>query len=404
MASSTFGPWPLGIDNVSEDGQHRRNRAGRPVTADDCVNGDFSRTGHWSTRPGLLAAAAANDVQCFWSAGPDATVGYGRQLNNLVRIDASPGAVGLTVLAQLAGCQDVGFCEVPAGVAYCTPGGNGLILPDGTVQPLSVPDGQMPTLAPRSGVGGLPAGRYSVALAWVAASGRVGGLSPIRTVQVPDAGGIDLTMPAAPAGVVAARIYRTTHNGDVLYWSTDIPAGMPSYVIGHAPLGEQPTTRSLRAMPPGRFIRFWKGRLLIVSGRHLFVSEPMDHGLYHPRHRFAQFKAPIAFIEPVEGGVFVGLYRDTVVFLDGTDPAEWQVRRTGGREPIPGSSMRITADLLDPEMQITGELAVWLATNGYVLGLADGSIVQTQAQRIRLPFAAAGKTAVIGRRIITIVQ
>lgn len=394
-----IGPWPLGMDMQSPDTALPHDQQGNVIAARDGVDGDFNRAGQFYSRPGLVAASA-EPLRSIWTR-PDGSATYAAQGTTLVQLALNGGVLEILPLAPLAGVQPLDFCELNDEIVFSSLDELGVIAADGTVRALCVPDATAPAVT-EDIVGGLYGGRYSVAVAWVNARGEEGALSPITTVTIPSGRGLRVALPAAPAGVVVARLYRTGQNGNVLYWIADAPAGMASYLLGTAQQGRQADNAYLRAMRPGSMVRAWRGLLLTVRGRILYRSQPLRYGLHSPRHDFVQFPTPITFIEAVEGGIFVG-QRDTVLFLDGPTPTDWNQRRTGGARPVPRSSRLVSNDLFDASLQLQGgDHAVWLAANGYVLGTPTGQLVEAQARRIRLPDAAAGWTAVHDRRLFTL--
>lgn len=394
-----IGPWPLGMDMLSPDTRLPRNQPeGRLIAAREAVDGIFDRAGTFASRPGLARVASLSGLHSLWTR-PDGRTSYAVQGSTLVQVSLTGRSLGLTPLADLPSALALDFCDLNGETVYSSLDTLGVIGADG-VRPLSVPDAAGLHAVPAT-VGGLYAGRYAVAMAWLNARGEEGGLSPITPVTLAEGQGVRVTIPPAPEGATTARVYRTGQNGDVLYRVADAPPGM-AFTLGAAPRGRAADTAYLRAMRPGAMVRAWRGRLLTARGTVLTLSEPMRYGLTSPRHGFVAFPGRITFIEPVEGGVFVG-QTDTVLFLDGAKPGDWQLRRTGGARPVPGSSTTVSADLFDPQLQLQGgDHALWLAANGYVLGRPTGQLVEPQAQRIRLPDAAAGRTAVYDRRLLTL--
>lgn len=394
-----IGPWPLGIDMLSPETAMPHDQNGEVLAARDCVDGDFNRAGQFSSRPGLTQLGA-DALHSLWTR-PDGSASYAVNGDWLVQVARSGAGIDLVQVKQLTAAQPVDFCELNAEVVFSTMDELTVIANDGTTRPLCVPDAAAPYVTENM-AGALYGGRYSVAYAWVNARGEEGALSRIATTTIDNGRGLKVTIPTPPDGVMIARIYRTGQNGNHLYWVTDAPAGMGTYILGSQQQGREADNAFLRAMMPGRYVRAWRGRLLTARGTVLCISEPMRYGLYSPRHGFVQFPERITFIEAVEGGVYVGQH-DTVLFLDGERPDDWQYRRTGGARPIPGSSKLVSNDLFDTDLQLqNGDYAIWLAGNGYVLGSPTGQLVEPQARRIRLPDAAAGWTAVLDRRLFTL--
>lgn len=392
-----IGPWPLGMDVLSPEDSMPKDQDKNVIAARDAVNVDFDRTGSISSRPGLQLALD-DQLDSLWTRR-DGSASYARHGLQLALVTRSGDAVMVEDIAPLPSAQPLDFCELNDEVVFSSVDTIGIIGFNG-VRPFSVPDASTPQVVPNP-VGGLYAGRYSVAISWLDATGAEGALSPLATVAVPEGGGIRLTLPTPPDGVTLARIYRTGQNGDKLYQVSDAPAAMGSFLVGTGQRGREADTDYLRALPPGRYVRNFKGWMISVRGRVLYFSDPLRFGLYSPRHGFVAFPQVVTFLEVVEGGIFVG-QRDTVLFLDGNRPGDWQVRHTGAMAPIRRTSALIPGDHFDPSLQLNpGDHAVWLAINGYVLGTPTGQVVEPQSRRIRVPFSASGRTAVFNRRLFT---
>lgn len=394
-----LGPWPQGIDMLSADTALPEDRSGNVIAVRDCLNGDIDDAGLFEVRPGLLRMLTAAGVHSLYTPAGWGTA-LGVRGTDLVELADNGTSLGVTIRAALGSTAPMSFDRLGPGVFFSSTDTIGVLPRQGAAKPLAPPDATRPTIQLNQS-GGLYGGRYSVAMSWLLPDGTEGGLSPITTGEVPNGGGIRLFW-STPPGVTTGRIYRTQLDGSTLYRVAEVPASLGSFLLGLGDVGRQADTMHLRALPPGSIVRVWKGRALSARGRVLYLSEPLRYGLYSPRHGFVQFPEPITFVEGVEGGVFVG-QQTGVVFLDGSRPGDWNYRTTGGDAPFPGSSAIVDSSLFDPQLQLPpGDHAVWLAANGYVLGQPSGTIVEPQAKRLRLPVTAAGKTAVVDRRLITI--
>lgn len=401
MAEKKLGPWPLGIDMLSTDENFATDRNGSILALRDSHNGDFTRDGWWQTRPGLLRRLTEAGVHSLWGSN-DGVDTFGVRAGALVRVRTAAANVTLEPIATLLSDQPVDFAPLNGEIVFSSLSQIGVIGAGDVVRPLSVPNGELPAMAVTA-AGGLAAGRYSAAISFVDAHGEEGGLSPLATVNVQEGGGIRLTFPVAPAGIQLAKVYRTEANGGMLRLVTTAPLALGTFQLGNGLLGRPADTQFLRAMRPGAMVRQWNGRLLTARESTLCLSEPMRYGLYSPRHNFVHFPTPIAFIEGVDGGIYVGLVGRGVAFLRGSTPKEFSIREFGAK-PVPRSSVLIQSNLLDPGLQLGGEVAFWLSEKGYVIGSADGQLLEQQANRIRISAGGSGRTAVFDRRVLTIVN
>ncbi len=235
-------------------------------------------------------------------------------------------------------------------------------------------------VAPAVGIGGLEAGIYQVTATFVHADGRESGAALATEITVPQGGGIALSNIPTPLSpnIQFVRLYRTTHNGDVLYLATDLPAGLDSCLLGHQQLGRALETQFLSAMPAGQIVRAHNGRLLVAAGNVLFWSEAMNYGLTRITENYIAFNDRITMMESVGHAGNVSLYvaagKRTYSIL-GADPKEWARTVVAPHGAVPGASTHIDAKSLG--LDTTGEVAVWLGTDGcLVAGLQGGLLVR----------------------------
>jgi len=381
----------LGIDNVSDEFSLP------PGSVKDAVNVIIDRDGAVERRDGRELALSGT-FHSMWTDSAGRT--YGVRNGVVCRFELSGTAVSYTPIetapaVSLAATGRVRFDEHNGVVIACSRDGLYSIAADDTAMALSLPRPPAPAVVAGSS-GGLYAGRYAVAVAWVR-DWEEGPLSPASFVDVDEGGGITVQLPADdPTAVDSVRIYRTGPNGDVLMRAQDAPASLTSYALGVQDLGRAATTQNLEPMPGGEIVRYWRGRLLVASGRTLRASRPMRYGLTDPRTDWVQFPKRIDIMVCVEGGVYVGT-ADGVVFLEGATPGEWKQVRKSARRALRGSDLLVRADLLGGEEPSDRWVAVWLAENGFVVGTPDGRLIEQQAKRIRLPESetAAGVAAAV---------
>ena len=270
------------------------------------------------------------------------------------------------------------------------------ISPDSSVRALGLENPGAPVLS-SSGSGGLEAGRYGVAITYLRGN-EESAMSSISYIDVPQNQGITITLPQPAESLpTSIRIYRTVANGGTPFRADDAPVGVTTWVTGVRVLGRAADTQFLARMTPGHIVRYWRGRLLVASGKVLKFSEPMRYGLFDPRTGFVQFARKILMVRPVESGVYVGT-ADGVVFLRGDKPGDFVVADTGGKPPIEGCDAMVDAAEFG-DVGVKGKrVALWLAGNGFVVGSTDGSINELQASRVRLPNGSGGIGALVVNR------
>lgn len=249
--------------------------------------------------------------------------------------------------------------------------------------------------------GGLPPGDYAVAVSFLRGT-LESSVSEVAHLPLRAGGGLTVGMPyAIDPTVTAARLYLAPPGSGELQRVEDHPTnGGPVTIAALPQLGGSPEFQHLDAMPGGRFLTHWRGRLLTASARTLHLSEPLAPHLHDRRHGFVQLPQRITFVAGVEGGVWVGQV-DHVVFLSGTRPEEFTVSRKAAQAPVEGSAVLVGADALG-EVAQGQHAAVWLAENGYVVGTASGELVEVHRGRLQSIRAAAGRTIQRGDRLLTI--
>lgn len=379
----------VGIDNVSGE---PNLPAGALV---DAVNIDVTRTGIVQRRAGYSTVLAA-------ATALGASQALGRLLavvsGNLVSVD--PLSYAQTSLGPVSD-SELYFTEVNDATVLA--GDSTLALVDTAgLRPLGVEQPPPPILTIEP-AGGLRAGRYGVCITWRAVDGEEGAASEALFVDVPEGGGITVSALPVPheARTAATQIYRTACDGDVFYSAGRVTSGA---LLGETPLGRVCDTRHMARMRGGRYVKYWRGRLLVARGRTLYMSEPMRYGLYDPRHGFVQTPTRITFVQPVEGGIYVG-QTDGVLFLDGESPENLKVVRTGAAAPTPGTAIEIVGGEMTGDFaQGSDKHAVWWGARGYAVGTPNGAVVEPQSKRLSVPVGQRGATAVHERRLTSLVS
>ena len=134
-------------------------------------------------------------------------------------------------------------------------------------------------------------------------------------------------------------------------------------------------------MPSGQYLDMWQGRLVVAQGRTLRFSQPLAYHVHDRRYDFVELPQRITFVAAVDAGIFVGQV-DHVVFLSGQEPKSLVLQRRATKAPVPGSAVALDAQSARQFGEGGRAAVIWLANNGFVLGTADGSIMQPQANRI----------------------
>lgn len=398
--SKSFSIYPLaGIDNASPDddrlqvgGDARRNYLR------DAVNVDITDTGRVRMRKGRrkVSDLALSDL---WQSPLHGDV-FGRLGEQWVRVDPQdwstealatigPGPVSHLVLnGQVLAAGSAGIWQFDGRQA------RRLALDVPPAPLVSASDG---------GSGALEAGSYGVAVAWLRGA-QESPLSAMTSCTVAAAGALSITLPMCMDPTVThARLYLTRHNGGELLRGEDYPIGTAWAAWTLLPtLGAPAPFRHMQPMPTGQYLGLWRGRLVTAWANVLRFSEALAYHVNDPLHGFVQMPQRITFVQPVDGGIWVGQV-DHVAFLAGAEPAELVLSHKTGKAPVPGSAVALDAETAG-ELSAGGAAAVaWLAANGFVLGSPDGQLLQPQARRIRGITGNRATSIVFGSRLLAAV-
>lgn len=254
------------------------------------------------------------------------------------------------------------------------------------------------------GSGALKAGKYGVAVAWLR-DGQESALSEMTQVDVADNGSLAVTLPMClDATVTGARLYLTKRDGGELRREKDYPLTAGTVSITVAPeLGAAAPFRYLSQMPTGKYLKYWRGRLLTAKANMLRFSEALAYHLHDERHGFVLMPQRITFVQPVSGGIWVGQV-DHVAFLQGSSPDQLAVMRKTSRAPVPGTAILVDSDTVGSELGAGGDgAALWLADNGYVVGTASGQVVELHRGVLGGITGQQGTSVVLDRRLMTTV-
>lgn len=359
------GPWPLGVDNLSTEGDLAKDDFGRIIALREAVNVDLDATGWPKRRRGRDSLRACTLGHSGWS---DRHLTFGLFVDNgelhALYEDLTASPLGVNV-----GNLPVSYALINDRVYFTNATTSGLITPD--MQAWSwapeQPTGQ-PLLTPSAGASLAP-GQYQVVVTFTDLLGRESGSSLATAVDVAEGQGITLDSVPQPGDVVATptiNIYCTGANDQVFRLYASMPSGIGTGVITARAEGRPLRSHLLHAMPPGHIVRGGHGRLWVAVGNTLLWSDPLRYGMYRPAANRMRFNAPIDVMEPVgDGESGAGVYvaaGDITYWYAGSDPARFDQRtalRTGAR---PGSSAYAPASAFgdDTDEQVT----VWLGKNG----------------------------------------
>ena len=356
--------FPHGIDNRD------RETAVPPTALRGCDNLDVTRDGGLLSRKGTRLVSAG-DCHSLWTHPSHRFLLLVKD-GQLSRVDPDETCVAL---APTVG--NVSYALMNDDVFWTDGSSIGQVTAKGETGVWGMPSPPLP-LVTATGVGGLAAGIYQVAMSAVAPNGLESGVSGTVRIEVAEGGGIEVTTPNATG--VAFAFYRTPVNGasEELRFYGQYPPGQTA-LLGVGNLGKR--LESLYAVRPlpGQCLMAHKGRLWGASGKVVwFTSERSPHWLF-PSVGYYQFESEVAVVGATEDGLFVGLY-DRVYYLQGADPYQMTQRPVSSVGAVKGSGLEIPYDLFVGQNSFPSRQCAWWDTEGFLCVGKPGGIVMRPTQ------------------------
>lgn len=251
-----------------------------------------------------------------------------------------------------------------------------------------------PDVAPY-GTGSLPAGDYQVAVTYLDSSGLESGSSLATLVTLDSPGGILVSGILDNAEAARVRIFCTPCNGDVLYEVDRIPSGVPSYIIGALPRGNQLETQWHQLMPAGQIIRSWNARTLVAKENIVWHSDAYRYGLHLPG-AYTRYSDYVSMVRPVGNAdmscVFIAAGDKTYALTGTGDPKGWKRVVAYPHGAIEGTDAVAEGSIFDPKLG-SAPVGYWIADNGVpCIGLPTGQVQPRTNDRFAAPLASRGAT------------
>lgn len=367
----------LGIDLKSEE---TRLPAGAVRHAS---NVDIDRDGQIRRRKGYALRRAGEWLSLHsWEGFLIAQRGA-----EIVRID--PDSMDELPLCRLQSAEAVSFAEYNGSLYWTNPSSGLWVLSDWTAKRAGV---ALPAVLP-SLDGGSDGPAHMVAVSLVdQATGEESAAAMIGQTH----GAVRLTNMSMLQGF-NWRVYVTPPDGDVLYLAEEFPAVWPQYAVSFYPEGAQCQTLHRELMPGGQLVRGWQGRTYVARGNTLWYSDALRPHLCAPRHNFVRFTGSIRFMEFVDGGAYVGDAKG-VWWLAGTDPEAWALRLASNAQAVAQSSLLLPAyELGALQSRSSSMAALWLSTDGHMVGSADGQVTALNSDRLSLLPGQVGRSRLVQR-------
>lgn len=360
----------------------------------EAMNVDIDSVGNVSRREGYEMLIAGSGFHSLYSTSRGVLLVCRR--GDLGYLDLQ-GSSFVTLLA-MGNTFQTSYTEMN-GNLYVSNSGFSCMFRDGildTAYPIGVP---LPTVRPQFDAdlseGALPAGRYGITYSVVSDNGEESGLGETVEIELTSQGSILMSFLTIIPGY-SYRVYMTTTNGEELYQAAEFDADRATYNVMENGMGRQPATKHLEPPPYGHIIRAFNSRLLIGSTDFVYFTEAFRPHLHDSAHGFVPIVRAASMIRPVEDGVFIGDARG-IHFYKGKDPESWVVEQVSPHKVIYGTDITAPGAHFRGRIAEFDEVAIWLSTVGYQIGLPTGEVISANAGQVKLPAYVLGSTAFITR-------
>ena len=392
MPSQSFMPC-RGIDNTSEYAAMVQGGREPFVYMRDVVNANVTPAG----KIDMIASGGKvtdSKYQCLWQSPLHNDV-FGLYVNDWVKVKVDGNSWSHEVLATIG---DSEVCHAVLNNLVVVAGKHDIYTYDGRIaQPLTIDAPPSPFLA--SAITDHTKTR-SIAISWLRGDMES---SLSNYVSMGESGDITLPMVTDPT-VTGINIYATSVGGTDMQLAGTMDRAATNFVIAKDhKLGMAAQFAHLSPMPTGKYLCYWRGRLITATANVIRFSEPLAYHLHDERHGFIQTSQRITFIQPVENGLWVG-QSDHVIFIQGTQPDDMTISIKSAQAPVPNSAIQIPSNDIGEAAEGGSLVTVWLASNGYVAGSSAGQIIEYQAGRISDISAQSGTTVRFDRRLVTAVN
>lgn len=392
MPSQSFMPC-FGIDNISEDAAMVQGGREPFVFVRDAVNVNITKAGKID-----MIASGGKVTDCayknMWQSPLHKDV-FAIYVNDWVKVKIEGDSWSHEVLATIG---DGEVCHTVLNNLVVVAGKHGVYTYDGRIaQPLTIDAPPMPVA-----YGGIDQTKQtrSVAISWLRGA-MESPLSDYVTAGIQT----DVVLPMVfDPTITGVNIYSTSVGGTDMQLAGTVNRDATSFTVTEDhKLGMAAQFAHLSPMPTGKYLCYWRGRLITATANIIRFSEPLAYHLHDERHGFIQTGQRVTFIQPVDGGLWVG-QTDHVIFIEGTSLDNMSISIKSGKAPIPNSAIQMNSDDIG-EAAAGGPLVVaWLASNGYVVGNSTGQIIEFQSGRIDGISAQSSTTVRLARRLVTSVN
>lgn len=328
----------------------------------NAVNVEIDNAGRVRSRPGMTAVYNGAGLHSGFSCSVGTFFvesGVLKRLND----DDTATVVRSGVVGTVA------YCEAPdstgSHAVYCSDeSATWVVHSDFSVTTWGVVVPTAPTLNRASG--NLPSGVYTLYLVSVK-GGIESGASPTATITVTDSSAITIE-PTSALSIDSYRVYMTTANGVAFYYAGTFTPGGFVTISTHTGSSREQSPQFYTPAPTGTIIRFYHGRMFVVSGQVVYYSAPYQAGRFSLSEQYLYFPSDVTVVEPVDDGLWI--VADKTYFLAGADPDQAALKFIVHDTAVPGTSV------------VDAGVAYWMSSSGAFMGSAGGQYEFLQVDNV----------------------
>ena len=375
----------LGLNNADPSERLIFDQENQAALFKKIENFDLDKTGRISRRDGYTKVYEGTNIHSLYTNGSMIVFVEDEALNKLNTLDYTATEITTDII------DNVNYLSINNNIYYSDGHTKGVIISDATKRDWGIeyPQGQS-TLATTNG--GLYAGRYQVAITYVASDGRESGARLAGVIELSDNQGIVLTnIPiSSDSTVTNKRIYISQANGEVLYLAYEIANSVTSLNIIAGIWSYPLRTQYIVPPPVNTAIEIYNGRLYVAKDNFVYYSEPFAYEWFKTGFNFFKFPENVTEIIAVNDGIYVD--SDILYFLRGNDPNEMSLDQIGDIKLIKNSKYKINKTVIKEELKIPGDIVFLVMTDkGFKYLGSGGSVVEDPSfNGIVFPYADLG--------------
>ena len=261
-----------------------------------------------------------------------------------------------------------------------------------------------PIVTAESNSGSLKKGTYHIGVAYLFNGQKETAMSPIAEIECEENDSIIITIPYdGQSNIENIRLYMSEPNGGILRKVSDyLPEKSQIEITVNPVLGRVAEFTNKSPMQGGKYLTVAHGRVYAAVDNRILYSENLAYHLTDLRHNYLELPERITFIIAVNGGLWIG-QKTSVLFVAGTNPNEWVVRKMGTTAPIADSACLCHQGEVSAELTQNGSVAVWLGSDGYHIGTASGEHYAMQDGVLNGIQGLLAQTVAVNRRLFSLV-